>query len=68
MEFAQQLNALQNIVAFHKVTFGKVRTMGTYQVHDIYFTHEGVSIYACVNYTRKEVTWRNQDTGESVTK
>ena len=66
MTFNQQLAKIQAMVKYYDTYVPSLRKMGPYEVHDLDFRINGVPIYCCVNYTKGEVTWRNKDTGETV--
>ena len=66
MTFQQQLTKIQAMIKHYGNFVPATRKMGPYEVHDLDFYINGVSIYCCVNYTKQEVIWRNKDTGEEV--
>jgi len=66
MTFQQQMTAIQAMIKQYATHVPATRKMGSYEVHDLYFNINGISIYCCVNYTSNTVTWRNKNTGEEV--
>lgn len=66
MTFNQQLERIQAMIKHFDMSIPPTRQMGPYEVHDLDFYINGVRLYCCVNYTKCKVTWRNKDTGETV--